>query len=152
MLLLIPFTLMPHIPKIFNPTRNTLHTLSTASTKILLEMTGITMLIPNSRQGFGRQANKSPNPQQQAERQPGQPQHISTSPYGASNTPPPQSSPSLPINAMASQTQSSQDSSRKPPYFFRDDYSGLVVKGNFMTLATKPTLVERGEWLAHQGV
>lgn len=27
----------------------------------------------------------------------------------------------------------------------------LIVKGNFMTLAAKPKLVEEGEWLAHQG-
>lgn len=27
----------------------------------------------------------------------------------------------------------------------------MIVKGNFMTLAAKPKLVEEGEWLAHQG-
>jgi hypothetical protein len=42
-------------------------------------------------------------------------------------------------------------SSRRPPFFFREDYSILIVKGNFMTLAAKPKLVEEGEWLAHQG-
>lgn len=42
-------------------------------------------------------------------------------------------------------------SSRRPPFFFREEYSGLIVKGNFMTLAAKPKLVEEGEWLAHQG-
>ena len=41
--------------------------------------------------------------------------------------------------------------SRKPPFFFREEYAGLIVKGNFMTLAAKPKLVEEGEWLAHQG-
>ena len=42
--------------------------------------------------------------------------------------------------------------SRRPPFFFRDEYSSLIVKGNFMTLAAKPKLVEEGEWLAHQGM
>jgi hypothetical protein len=40
---------------------------------------------------------------------------------------------------------------RRPPFFFREEYSNLIVKGNFMTLAAKPKLVEEGEWLAHQG-
>jgi hypothetical protein len=42
--------------------------------------------------------------------------------------------------------------SRRPPFFFREEYSSLIVKGNFMTLAAKPKLVEEGEWLAHQVV
>jgi hypothetical protein len=41
---------------------------------------------------------------------------------------------------------------RRPPFFFREEYSNLIVKGNFMTLAAKPKLVEEGEWLAHQGM
>lgn len=41
---------------------------------------------------------------------------------------------------------------RKPAYFFREEYAGLIVKGNFMTLAAKPGLVDEGEWLAHQGM
>ncbi|KAF2486812.1 Mob1/phocein [Neohortaea acidophila] len=36
------------------------------------------------------------------------------------------------------------------PLFFRGEYAGFIVKGNFMTLAAKPHLVEEGEWLAHQ--
>lgn len=39
----------------------------------------------------------------------------------------------------------------RKPYFFREEYAGLIVKGNFMTLAAKPVHVEEGEWLAHQG-
>ena len=42
-------------------------------------------------------------------------------------------------------------SSRKPPFFFREENSNIIVKGNFMTLAAKPAHVEEGEWLAHQG-
>jgi hypothetical protein len=48
--------------------------------------------------------------------------------------------------------QSQESQPRRPPFFFRDDYANLIVKGNFMTLAAKPVLVEEGEWLAHQGV
>lgn len=40
---------------------------------------------------------------------------------------------------------------RARPFFFREQYANLIVKGNFMTLAAKPVLVEEGEWLAHQG-
>jgi len=47
--------------------------------------------------------------------------------------------------------QSQESQPRRPPFFFRDDYANLIVKGNFMTLAAKPVLVEEGEWLAHQG-
>ncbi len=38
----------------------------------------------------------------------------------------------------------------KIPLFFRPEHAGFIVKGNFMTLAAKPHLVEEGEWLAHQ--
>jgi hypothetical protein len=48
-------------------------------------------------------------------------------------------------------SEASAPGSRRPPFFFREEYSGLIVKGNFMTLAAKPKLVEEGEWLAHQG-
>jgi hypothetical protein len=44
-----------------------------------------------------------------------------------------------------------QQPPRRPPYFFREEYAGLIVKGNFMTLAAKPVHVDDGEWLAHQG-
>jgi hypothetical protein len=42
-------------------------------------------------------------------------------------------------------------STTNPAYLFREEYSGLIAKGNFMTLATKPAHIEEGEWLAHQG-
>jgi MOB kinase activator 1 len=38
----------------------------------------------------------------------------------------------------------------KTPLFFRDENAGFIARGNFMTLALKPQLVEEGEWLAHQ--
>ncbi|KAK7535470.1 protein kinase-like protein activator [Phyllosticta citricarpa] len=47
---------------------------------------------------------------------------------------------------------SHQPGTRKPPYFFRDEYANLIVKGNFMTLAARPKMVDEGEWLAHQVV
>lgn len=47
---------------------------------------------------------------------------------------------------------SAENLNRRPPFFFREQYANLIVKGNFMTLAAKPVLVEEGEWLAHQGV
>ncbi|TKA32326.1 hypothetical protein B0A54_14477 [Friedmanniomyces endolithicus] len=36
------------------------------------------------------------------------------------------------------------------PLFFREEHAGFIVKGNFMTLAAKPHLIEQGEWMAHQ--
>lgn len=42
-------------------------------------------------------------------------------------------------------------STRKTPFFFKEENSGLIVKGNFMTLAARPEHVDKGEWLAHQG-
>ena len=64
-------------------------------------------------------------------------------------------SPAL-SSAMSLDSQGAQEglapsTSRRPPFFFREEYAGLIVKGNFMTLAAKPKLVEEGEWLAHQG-
>ena len=42
---------------------------------------------------------------------------------------------------------------REPPkpFFFREKYATLGVKGNFMPLAAQPRYVDLGEWLAHQG-
>ncbi|KAF2034922.1 protein kinase-like protein activator [Setomelanomma holmii] len=84
-----------------------------------------------------------------------------TTPY--SNSPTSQQAPSVPpmphspalSSAMSFESQgapsegSVPSGSRRPPFFFREEYSNLIVKGNFMTLAAKPKLVEEGEWLAH---
>jgi len=53
---------------------------------------------------------------------------------------------------MTSNEQAHQNNQqqKKMPIFFREDYAGFIVKGNFMTLAARPHLVEEGEWLAHQ--
>lgn len=49
------------------------------------------------------------------------------------------------------QAHQSNQGIKKPPFFFREEYTGFIVKGNFMTLAAKPALVEEAEWLSHQG-
>jgi hypothetical protein len=71
---------------------------------------------------------------------------------GSSGMPAAPASPSL-TTAMTTNDQAHQNNqgSKKVPIFFREEYSGLIVKGNFMTLAAQPHLVEEGEWLAHQG-
>lgn len=37
------------------------------------------------------------------------------------------------------------------PMWLNANYAKHIVKGNFMTLSTKPKTVELGEWIAHQG-
>lgn len=56
------------------------------------------------------------------------------------------------FDAQTQNDTAGQAAARRPPYFFREEYANLIVKGNFMTLAAKPQLVESGEWLAHQVV
>lgn len=60
-------------------------------------------------------------------------------------------SPSLVSTTIANdQAHHNNQQIKKTPLFFREDYAQFIVKGNFMTLAAKPHLVEEGEWLAHQ--
>jgi hypothetical protein len=54
------------------------------------------------------------------------------------------------LESQQQQAEQVASSTRKPPFFFRDEYASLIVRGNFMTLAAQPALVETGEWLAHQ--
>ncbi|KAK3725132.1 hypothetical protein LTR37_000643 [Vermiconidia calcicola] len=72
--------------------------------------------------------------------------------FGAQNMPPAPPSPSLTSTMTANDQahQTNQAPKGKVPIFFREDYAGFIVKGNFMTLAARPHLVEEGEWLAHQ--
>lgn len=44
-----------------------------------------------------------------------------------------------------------QEREAPKPFFFREKYATLGVKGNFMPLAAQPKYVDLGEWLAHQG-
>lgn len=63
-------------------------------------------------------------------------------------------SPGLSATAMSFESRDPTAeplSNQRPPFFFREQYANLIVKGNFMTLAAKPVLVEEGEWLSHQG-
>ena len=106
------------------------------------------------RRAFGRGANPARN---QNQNQPpsrvntSSPSAYGTSPLGPPNIPAAPPSPSLTQN-MASDNQTQQNNTNPPktPIFFREAYAGFIVKGNFMTLAAKPHLVEEGEWLAHQ--
>lgn len=107
-------------------------------------------------QRFARQANKG-NQQNKGNGQQS-PSPISYQPSPPSqlpSVPPVPHSPALSA-AMSLDSQPPSDAqaptSRKPPFFFREEYAGLIVKGNFMTLAAKPKLVDEGEWLAHQVV
>ncbi|TKA64045.1 hypothetical protein B0A49_11954, partial [Cryomyces minteri] len=120
--------------------------------------------------GFGRQSNKgnnnnnnNTNTNQQSKGNGSGPQAPSPTSYqlspspltpSISNTP---RSPALPQTMSTNHAASSENVAPEPkpakvPYFFREQCAGLVVKGNFMTLAQKPIYVELGEWLGHQVV
>jgi hypothetical protein len=113
------------------------------------------------RQGFGGRSNKSNQNQNpgkgngQGTPSPTTPNYSSSVSMQAPNVPPVPNSPAL-SSAMSLESQGApsdaSSGARRPPFFFRDEYSNLIVKGNFMTLAAKPKLVEEGEWLAHQGM
>ncbi|TKX22313.1 hypothetical protein C1H76_5421 [Elsinoe australis] len=101
------------------------------------------------RSGFARGSSKNNNPQK-----PGNGGQSPTgfgqalSPSQSSLNPSPSPSPSAVIDNPMNQ----DIGNRGRPFFFREQYANLIVKGNFMTLAAKPVLVEEGEWLAHQVV
>lgn len=73
------------------------------------------------------------------------------SPSSAASPGLPNSSSSNGTMAASEQLHRERQAQGKIPFFFREDYAGFIVKGNFMTLAAKPALVEEGEWMAHQG-
>lgn len=107
------------------------------------------------RQGLAGRSNKS-NQQQQPGKG-GTPPPTGQYSQSPTSQQPPQ--PPMPHSPAMSASMSfdagsespAQSGNRRPPFFFREEYSNLIVKGNFMTLAAKPKLVEEGEWLAHQG-
>ncbi|KAK3070623.1 hypothetical protein LTR53_010137 [Teratosphaeriaceae sp. CCFEE 6253] len=105
----------------------------------------------NNGNGQGNQS-RNPNPNQN-QVPPNRVNSSSPSAYGQPSISAAPPSPSL------SHTMSANDQARninqgvnvnRVPIFFREDHSGFIVKGNFMTLAAKPHLVEEGEWMAHQ--
>ena len=108
------------------------------------------------RRAFGRGANPTRNQNQNPNQPPNRINTSSPSGYGGSSLGPP-SIPAAPPSPSLTQTMASNDHAHqnnnappKIPIFFREAYAGFIVKGNFMTLAAKPHLVEEGEWLAHQ--
>jgi hypothetical protein len=38
------------------------------------------------------------------------------------------------------------------PLWLNEDFAQHIVRGNFMTLSARPKTVEKGEWIAHQGM
>ena len=107
-----------------------------------------------SRQGFGRQSNKgNPPGRGNGQQAPSPTSQGSGSPLSAQMPTVPHSpGPNAPMQFEPEIGSDQQmQKSQKPLYFFRDEHAGLIVKGNFMTLAAKPVHVEEGEWLAHQG-
>ena len=104
-------------------------------------------------QNARRQNNNNTNQNQPPNRgNTSSPTAYSPSGLGPPNMPAAPASPSL-TTTMTSNDQAHQNNQapKKVPIFFREDYAGFIVKGNFMTLAARPHLVEEGEWLAHQG-
>ncbi|KAF1982927.1 Mob1/phocein [Aulographum hederae CBS 113979] len=122
-----------------------------------VEITSTDQPLPYHRRGFGRtNNNKSTN---QSGKGNGSnlpsPTYQNSSSSLTPSIPPMPQSPALSAQMSfdnASGSDVNLPTNRRPPYFFREEYSGLIVKGNFMTLAAKPQHVDEGEWLAHQVV
>ncbi|SLM38197.1 Mob1/phocein [Lasallia pustulata] len=109
------------------------------------------------RQGFGRQSNRGNGNGNNSNNQPKANGSQNSSP--TTFTPPPNSttnSPSLPSMSSSDTGMANVENhpGREPPkpFFFREKYATLGVKGNFMPLAAQPRYVDLGEWLAHQAV
>ena len=112
-------------------------------------LSNITDTIHDIRRGFGRSGpNKGPNQPKQGNMGPSGYVQTGLSPSQTNLAPSPTPSPSAIIENPLNQEL---NLNRRPPFFFREQYANLIVKGNFMTLAAKPVLIEEGEWLAHQG-
>lgn len=73
----------------------------------------------------------------------------------SSKLPPPAATPSLSQTfGTASPGDEVLRSYRLPqplPMWLNPSYAKHIVKGNFMTLSSRPKSVEQGEWMAHQG-
>lgn len=54
-------------------------------------------------------------------------------------------------NQNQNSNQGETQEKEKPKFFFREKFSKLGVKGNFMPLAAQPKNVDIAEWMAHQG-
>ncbi|WPG99380.1 Hypothetical protein R9X50_00219400 [Acrodontium crateriforme] len=105
----------------------------------------------NNLRAFGRGANPTRNQSQPPSRgNTSSPSPYSPSSLGPPNIPPTPASPSLTTAMSANNNAYHDNGTKKIPLFFREEYATFIVKGNFMTLAAKPALLEEGEWLAHQ--
>ncbi|KZF26450.1 Mob1/phocein [Xylona heveae TC161] len=105
------------------------------------------------RQGFSRPSNRNGNQRGNGAQTPSA-SPISANSASAQSLP---HSPSLSSNVSVDSPNANAHDGQvavntKPPFFFREEHAGFVVKGNFMTLAAKPQHVELGEWLAHHMV
>lgn len=121
--------------------------------------------MPCSGSRFGRLGPR--NPQQPPENQPSptsthppslsflQPVQTSGGRFTPTLQSPTTETPNFPaienMQSMSNVAAPSQNGGRHAPFFFREENSILMVKGNFMTLAAQPIHVDKGEWLAHQG-
>lgn len=110
-----------------------------------------------SRQGFGGRSNKNSNnqpPQGKGNASPTMSHQAAPQQYPPSQGQmySPSMAPAAPNDSAPIESERAPSpQNRKPPYFFREEHANLIVKGNFMTLAAKPKMVDEGEWLAHQG-
>ncbi|KOS22416.1 Maintenance of ploidy protein mob2 [Escovopsis weberi] len=86
--------------------------------------------------------------------------HLSTPQYVSSPvvSPPPPSLPRVPMPETLSLIKAIEgapptvDLPRPLPMWLNPACAKHIVKGNFLTLSTRPKTVERGEWVAHQVV
>lgn len=103
------------------------------------------------RGGTNNQARNQPAPASRATT--ASPSTYNQSQVNAPSIPSAPPSPSLTQNVAANEAAMHQamKAQGRIPQFFREQQSGFIVKGNFMTLAAKPVLIEEGEWVAHQG-
>ncbi len=115
---------------------------------------------------FGRQTNKpNGNGNLNQQKGPGSQASSPTIPYG------PALPPAMPVlntnasfapaadtaspqveNQNPNHSQGETQEKEKPKFFFREKYSKLGVKGNFMPLAAQPKNVDIAEWMGHQGM
>ena len=80
------------------------------------------------------------------------PAAYSPSALGPPNVPAAPASPSLTTTMTTNdQAHQSNQAPKKLPFFFREEYATLIVKGNFMTLAARPHLVEEGRVVGSSG-
>ncbi|KAI9857428.1 MAG: hypothetical protein M1824_004836 [Vezdaea acicularis] len=117
---------------------------------------GMASFFNSVRQNF--KGGQSTNNKNNLQRPPGIPSLSPSIPsfQPSSNQPPRLSplstSPSLSSSLSMTDTRDNQNVILPKPLFLNPKVQTFIVKGNFMTIAIKPKLIEIGEWLAHQVV